>query len=85
MACCEIGDPNCSDSGCYLDWTSNTVQRQRKITRFTRYLPGQNHLDISLVDANDRDMFYKTISVAKKAVEDTILTEMELKEILGLK
>ena len=63
------------------------IKEINKIKKYVKEsnIPGQNHLDISLVDANDRDMFYKTISVAKKAVEDTILTEMELKEILGLK
>ena len=61
----------------------------KKINSIKKYvkesnIPGQNHLDISLVDANERDTFYKTISIAKKAVEDTIITEKEFKELLGL-
>ena len=63
------------------------IKEINKIKKYVKEsnIPGQNHLDISLVDANERDMFYKIISIAKKAVEDTILTENELKELLGLK
>jgi hypothetical protein len=45
---------------------------------------GQNHLDVSLVDANDRDVFYKNITILQKAIQQNILTEKEYKELLGI-
>lgn len=70
------------------EWTKlEIIQKINSIKKYVKEsnIPGQNHLDISLVDANERDEFYKTISIAKKAVQDTIITENEFKDLLGLK
>jgi len=47
-------------------------------------IDGQNHLDVSLVDANKRDDFYKSLTVLRKAIDEKILNEKEYKEYLGI-
>ena len=65
---------------------NNVVAEIQKIKKYVKesHIPGQNHLDISLVDAEERDMFYKVMSIAQKAVKEAVITEQELKELLGL-
>lgn len=62
------------------------VAEVQKIKKYVKesHIPGQNHLDISLVDAEDRDTFYKVMAMAQKAVKEAVITEQELKELLDL-
>ena len=47
-------------------------------------IPGQNHLDVTLVDAKERDQFYTSMSVIRTAEKTGQLASSFIKETLGL-
>jgi len=48
------------------------------------HIDNQNHLDVSLVDASERDDFYKNIAILRKAIDEKILSKKEYEDLLGL-
>ena len=47
-------------------------------------IPGQNHLDVTLVDAQERDEFYSSMAIIKSAEKTGQLSSNSIKETLGL-
>ena len=47
-------------------------------------IPGQNHLDVTLVDAKERDEFYASMSIIRSAEKTGQLDSSVIKETLGL-
>ena len=56
------------------------------LKRFVKesHIEGQNHLDITLVDANERDKFYSNLSLVKSAIKQEIISEETFKSLLNL-
>lgn len=48
------------------------------------HIDNQNHLDVSLVDASERDDFYKNLAVLRKAIDENIISKKEYEDLLGL-
>ena len=48
------------------------------------HIAGQNHLDVTLVDANERDKFYSNLSLVKNAIKQQVISEENFKSLLNL-
>ena len=56
------------------------------LKRIVKYsaVPGQKHLDFTLVNAPEREKYELAMIIVKKAVQEGHLKEIELKSRLGL-
>ena len=48
------------------------------------HIDNQNHIDVSLVDASQRDEFYKNLAILRKAIEENVISKKEYEDLLGL-
>ena len=62
---------------------NNSIDYLKKFVKES-HISGQNHLDITLVDVNDRDRFYTCLSVVKTAIASEMITEENFKALLNL-
>ena len=47
-------------------------------------VPGQKHLDVTLVQSEERDTFYQAMGIVKKAIHEGDLSESEFSSRVGL-
>ncbi len=55
----------------------------KKIVKFST-LEGQKHLDLSIAVASERPVMQKALVIAKNEVDKGTITEIELKQRLGI-
>ena len=61
----------------------NYVLKLKKYVKQS-HIDNQNHLDVSLVDATERDDFYKNLAVLRRAIEESVISKKEYEDLLGL-
>ena len=63
-----------------LKWA---IKKLKEITKES-HIKGQFHIDLTLADANERDVYMEAMIIAKNSVTQGEISEANLKERIGL-